>query len=102
MPNRIAVTAALTLAATIATGTVALATTLTDPGAPVGTDAAVSLARPASEPAPATATVPSTPTPAFDPQAVALLAFADQMEQRATGSNPTSAARPATSASPAA
>ena len=61
MPNRIAVTAALALAATIATGTLALASTLTGPPGTVGTDAAVSLARPA----PPTTTAPGS-TPAFD------------------------------------
>jgi hypothetical protein len=77
MPNRTAVTAALALAATIATGTVAMATTLTGPITPVGTDAAVSVAGPETETEP-TLTTPAT-QPAFDPEAVALLAFAAKM-----------------------
>jgi hypothetical protein len=81
MPNRIVVTAALALAATIGTGTVALATTLIGPAGTVGTDAAVSLERPLTAPA----TRPAASTTAFDPRAVALLAFAARMAGATTG-----------------
>ncbi len=73
MPTRTAVTASVALAATLATGAVALATTLTGPAGSVGTDAAVRVVAPRSEAPPASG---PTTLPAFDPQAVALLALA--------------------------